>query len=852
MTLLQKFGFKQSGYQRPQDKWLCGRLAEGRPCGLGPGLDGRCRVTTACQPRQDENGRWECRRSPQEGGPCEAGPFPDGHCAIALERCTPRPSLRTRRKRAALWATTLAVGILALLIGGGPAKNRLMPGALSADHATLTDCAACHAGIGTGNLDWLHRLVASAKPAADGKLCLACHDRGPQPFAPHGYPVAALKRLTQVLGGERKATPAAAGTWLQRLYTSVTFQKPATGNTEIYCATCHAEHQGLSHDLTMVSNARCQACHVARFGAFATTHPEFTRYPYERRPRIVFDHQSHYRKYFPDAVKTAAAQPVPTECTDCHVAGARQRFMQVKSFDAVCASCHQGDIRGNQTMGPKGVAFLSVPGLDVAALRARGIDIGEWPEAADAGLTPFMRLLLSVDDGKAVAGVGKLDLLDLRQAGKADLAKVATLAWAVKRLFRTLETTTLPTALGLTSGGGELDPTLRAELTGALPHDVITAANRAWFPHLQDDLQRHDNDEPTRSFKPPAIVSTAKPITPAAPAASDKGSDNILAPSTQPKSAEDILGPAAPAKPADDILAPSTPAKSSDDILAPSAPAKSADDILAPSSPAKSGNADSLLGGSNQSGNPLLPQKTPAKPAVAKRAPKPFDPESWAASGGWYRQDFAIRYRPAVHTDRFLKAWLDFSGNAHSAKPEAALAAIFARLSAKDGIGRCSKCHSIDSAAGTETVAWRPFNADGVQKRFTTFSHKQHIAAVGEKGCQACHVLKQGGDDFLKSYAQRAPEDYTPNFQPMRRALCARCHAQQTTWQACTLCHNYHVDSIDARAAETLGGTPGVGTARAQARNRISDPAVCRQLKRSSSAVAVGTSAANGQAPCSE
>jgi hypothetical protein len=787
MKLFQKFGLKEGKYERPQDKWVCGRLAEGKPCALGPGVDGRCRVTTACQPRRDEHGRWICRRPAEEGGPCEGGPFPDGRCAVALARCTPQPSLRNKRRRAALWATSLAVGLAVLLIGGGPADDRLMPGPLSAAHATLTNCATCHSGLGSGNLAWLHRLVAAAKPETDGKLCLRCHDHGAQPFAPHGYPVAALQRLTRFLADKEKPDPAPADNLLQRLYGAVTFQQPVTGKTTIYCATCHGEHEGASHDLAAVSNARCQTCHVAKFGAFAATHPEFTDYPYERRPRIIFDHQTHYRKYFPDASKMAAdPRSVPKECTDCHVPGARQRFMQVKSFDAVCASCHRGDVRGTTVMGPKGIEFLAVPGLDVDTLRKRGIDIGEWPEDADAGLTPFMRLLLDFEGGKVADGVAGLDLLDLRKASKADLAKVAALAWAVKRVFRKLETTALPTALGLSGSGAKPDPTLSAELTGAFPHAVIVAANRAWFPNLQDDLQRHDKNEPTHSFKPPAKVRAVKPPAPPAPGA--KGSHVVPAPSALTKSNEDIL-------------APSAPAKSDDDILAPSARAKSSDNILAPSASPKSGSADSLLGGPDQSGSPLMPQNGAAsKPTnAATPIPKPFDPEAWAAFGGWYRQNFTIRYRPATHTDGFLKAWLDFSGHARHSKHAAVLAAIFARLSGKDAIGRCTKCHSIDSDAGMKIVAWRPFNADRVKKRFTTFSHKRHIAAVGEKGCQACHALKQGGDEFLQTYSQGTPSNYTPNFKPMKKALCARCHAQQTAWQACTLCHNYHVE-IDARA----------------------------------------------------
>ena len=81
MTVLQKFGFKDSPYQRPHDKWVCGHLAEGKPCPLGPDMHGKCGAKAACEPHL-EDGRWQCRRSALEGGPCEKGPLPDGRCCL--------------------------------------------------------------------------------------------------------------------------------------------------------------------------------------------------------------------------------------------------------------------------------------------------------------------------------------------------------------------------------------------------------------------------------------------------------------------------------------------------------------------------------------------------------------------------------------------------------------------------------------------------------------------------------------------------------------------------------------------------------------------------------------------------
>lgn len=119
MIVLQKFGFKESKYERPQDAWVCGRLADGKPCDLGPGADGRCRVTTVCLPRL-ENDRWQCRRSANAGGPCQAGPLPDGQCCMTLERCVPRPSLRANRRRGTFAAAALMIGLLVVVRGAKP------------------------------------------------------------------------------------------------------------------------------------------------------------------------------------------------------------------------------------------------------------------------------------------------------------------------------------------------------------------------------------------------------------------------------------------------------------------------------------------------------------------------------------------------------------------------------------------------------------------------------------------------------------------------------------------------------------------------------------------------------------
>ena len=819
MIILQKFGFKESRYERPQDVWICGRLADGKPCELGPNLDGRCCATSGCQPRLEKD-RWLCRRPASAGGPCETGPMPDGQCCMAMEPCVPRRSLRSKRKRGAIAAMALVVGILAVFLGGEEGRHFMMPGKLSSHHAGLTDCSTCHSGAQPGKVDLLHRLMTAVEPRQNSNLCLACHVMGAEPFSPHAHSVEDLKRRTERLRlASKNWQPESL---MQRIAFPATV-KSRGADAEIQCATCHKEHQGVFANLKAVSNQRCQTCHISRFGALADSHPQFVKFPYQRRPRIAFDHQSHLTKHFPEAVKAAVpGQSAPDNCADCHHVGVRQKYMEVKPFATMCSGCHNGDITGTtQVSGPKGIDVLAVPGLDVATLNERGIDIGAWPKDSEAVLTPFMKLLLEADGNGAVSGVAALDLLDLRKASDQDLALVATLAWAVKHLFNRLETTNLSNARLLAGDTVEkhADQLQMAAMTGGMSHDVIMAGNREWFPDLQDDLRRHDRGEPTRDFKPAVKRATDAAKTPppsigntaiGSPGAdilapggtADDRKDDILSPdntgdSLSPRRKDDILTPKK-----DDIL--SKDKKDKDDILAPSKQddvlVRKKDDILASGDQSTVNNG--ILSGAGSSAD--LGKSDTDTSAGAKKsgdtAPRPFDPEVWAQNGGWYREDFTIRYRPVGHADQFLRAWLDFAGRAYGTNLHDRLAPVFNVLSPKDAIGRCAKCHSIDDEAGAKLVNWLPFDPNTIKNRFTNYSHKPHIELVGTKTCVKCHELQQSETSFLKTYEGGDPVNYTPNFKPLDKAVCAGCHSQQTAWENCTLCHGYHVLELGAKS----------------------------------------------------
>ena len=71
--------------------------------------------------------------------------------------------------------------------------------------------------------------------------------------------------------------------------------------------------------------------------------------------------------------------------------------MVVAPFETICAACHAGQIAGAGRATAKGIAVLTVPGLDAESLNKAGNSIGDWPEDAEEEATPFMSLLLSRD-----------------------------------------------------------------------------------------------------------------------------------------------------------------------------------------------------------------------------------------------------------------------------------------------------------------------------------------------------------------------------------------------------------------------------------------------------------------------
>jgi len=773
--LFQILGIKQGNYDRPNQPWVCGHAGEGRPCPLGPDRDGHCRAVGECTPRR-QGDRWHCTRLEEYGGACPKGPNPDGTCGCPIPPCQPVRSLRSRRRLVTVLASLLTVGLLLLALGRNTPERWINPGHLTAAHATSAmTCADCH---GTDKMHDHWSALAGSHPVKS-ELCLNCHDLGHHPLAPHGQLAIELDREGSaptsqkipdlILGLARKTCPA------------------DMAHAVVECTTCHQEHLGREADLRHMSDRQCQVCHRATFNSFADGHPEFFNYPYRARTHIIFDHSSHLLQHFQES---AVRSKAPTSCLDCHTPAGAGGKMLVKDFATTCAACHEAQIEGEGSAGPKGIAFLRVPGLDVKSLVQHGRAVGQWPEFADGPIGPFLRLLLANDpvarDNLAV--LQGVDLGDLSTATSTQLDAAASLAWRIKSLFSDL-TTGGQTALLAKLGPEFSAQAPRGNLVGQLASDTLLAAQAAWWPALPMEIANYRKGVLPALPAPPAPMPQASvpAATPSSTAASS-GDDDLLAASDKPATPKPAPAPTpAPAATGDDLLSGPEPAAPAPATPKPTAAA--GDDLLAGPEPA-----------------------APTPAATSSPAPQieASDPASWVSTGGWYRDDnsYTLYYRPGGHADAFLTTWLDAAGRSGSNPATAAAAALVLRdLSDSKAPGLCAKCHSIDPTAdGAHFVQWHAPRPDPQDHPATKFNHSAHFSLLSDQGCQTCHVLNPKAD-YMSSFATDIPPGhFQSNFRNLPKATCSACHQASVAGQSCQLCHNYHtgtfaVDRISKSAA---------------------------------------------------
>ena len=806
--------------------------------------------------------------------------------SLPRTKAVKQPPSGPSRDHIARQLALLTIGCLTAIFLVSSGTQFLMPGPLTSAHSSIESCSSCHARAGTGKFSWVAGLAAS-NPHDDSKACLTCHVMPDTAFNAHGASPAILQQSTTRL------VKIAAETYqpLSAQAQEAAFPTHDMVAAGLQCATCHQEHQGANFNLKEISNEQCRSCHAVKFDSFDGAHPVFESYPFKRRTRIIFDHAGHFGKHYPELAKKEPGKTLPATCSTCHDSSASRTVMAVAPFEKTCSTCHLDQITGKErASGPKGIAFLSLPGIDVQSLRKKGAQIGEWPEDSEAALTPFMKVMIGRSSSGAalIQSLQGVTLQDLSAANDEQIKTVTSLVWEIKKLFHAMMSGKASDILAnLTIGGStKLSPGTIADLTANLPRDVIASAQQQWLPNLAKEIAaRPDTGERQRSgwnthpvnhksavlafMRSQPAVAHLRPLQ-FAQAGGNNFSDGDTAmprrplPSGTPRSIEQldqeigatpppsakIKSSAPPEEPAPNAsnatgsdaapsgdtgtspttaASPSDPANQTDELLAPTeaelreikarekgappqktaAPAATENPASSDEKPAATPPSATATAAPPSSSAPTTASNPDQTTAQTENAvDNSFDAESWADTGGWYRQDHAIFYRPAGHTDKFLASWLLLTSPVAAKGATGAEAAVFEQLIAKDAQGSCTKCHSVDDIAGQgRAVNFTPLSAKSKAGQFTRFAHEPHFGLMGDRGCSGCHEMQKNTPP-IKTYEQGDPKIFASNFGAVKKEVCQTCHATNAARQDCTLCHAYHVNGVSTPIMKTKIPTP--------------------------------------------
>lgn len=400
---IQNIDFRKSTYERPNQKWVCGWVAEGKPCPHGPNGKGKCAIEdhSTCTPYKDQSsGRFHCNRPTVFGGECEEGPRPDGTCCrpkAVYHPCQPRLSLRAKRRRLTWFVFVLTFVLMTVLLASTVKWSFFSPGPLNPSHAALDanrqlNCATCHVAGDMTLAQWIPLAFKQSNHQQETRTqCIACHFNKDEMTAlsPHNMTSLVKEQPENTLDASHDETNDAksdqddvapesnaltflnASDWLHN--------EPWKQPTGMDCVNCHKEHQGHNSAALSMTNLQCQSCHTERFNGFVDGHPEFG-VKSAADQALLFNHKGH-KKYFEE-------EKLP--CLQCHASQDGLPKMSLLSFEQSCQGCHhQGSTDHHDDSLKKDT--LAVFDLPYIALD----DEDAWPQDAVASeLSGIMIALL--------------------------------------------------------------------------------------------------------------------------------------------------------------------------------------------------------------------------------------------------------------------------------------------------------------------------------------------------------------------------------------------------------------------------------------------------------------------------
>ena len=672
------------------------------------------------------NDRWMCGRGPH---PCSQGPDKKGRCPLS-ESC------RTRRtwsgwKRRVFWSS-VAVLMLALLIASrrGIAPIVFKPGELSRPHAQILAgtipsqrCSACHTQASTQPVRWFASAGKEHHGVSQSDRCLDCHHtiiRRDTAKLAHNLPAGVRRQLKS----QMRLLAAESGSWQDRL------PGPSISQDDIECSACHREHRGKDASLVSLSNRQCQTCHAVRFDSFATSHPDWDRWPYGRGGAIAFDHRTHLENHFP-ATSTPNG-PTKFVCASCHQLNRDGELTRSVSYESSCQACHDRTLR-----------LEAIHGLDLVALPTMSkqviAGVADWPEPAtgpsEGRIAPLLELLLR-GDRQVAAAMRRVDgqelaMIDPSEPGNIDA--LADVARAHRDFLRDVGSKGHPEIVSRASAAGlrtqQIEQVLRA-----LPPQLIRDAYHEWFQQDATNLtQRGDRmgtgfrlvDFHDSLSMPPSLRLAIRPND------------------------QDLLS------------------ENNDLLIDGGSDDRRADPLTLES-------------------DPLL--ETPSVPLKAADATPRFDPSAMMPFGGWYRDDLrlAISYRGGGHGDPVIRSTIELIADLPAASE------LRRRFLATRAISACIVCHPGATRATVTWRSDSRIGQPGTFTKFAHKAHL-NVSQLGDC-VHCHQINREKAETPSVNLVSSNGHDSNDEFLPLNRATCASCHQPHAAGDACVQCHRYHID----------------------------------------------------------